>query len=264
MSQASSTQTPRWLLLLLTLIAIAALTLLAACGGDDDEENGGEGDEPTATESTEDGDDTPEATDEEEEDGGDGDAASDLSALSEEYSNFRGFVKYETTGFADDSFSTMTIYRGDGVSRVDYEGTESSGSFITNDDGSFACADNQCVKFPAGQAIDPTAAFTAFINPDAIQEAYGSVPDGVTVEESSVEIAGLDATCYDYSGDLDETESGDESGQVCFSESGILLRLDFTGTEGGGRFEAVEAEEGVTDADFEPPFPVVDLDELGQ
>jgi hypothetical protein len=173
-------------------------------------------------------------------------------------------VTYETSGFGDDSFTRMTIYRGDDGSRVDYEGADGGGSFITNADGSFACSENQCIKFAEGQGVDPTAAFTAFINPDAIQEAYGNVPDGVTVEESSEEIAGLDATCYDYSGDLDEEEAGDESGQICFSESGILLRLDFTDSAGGGKFEAVEAEEGVEDADFEPPYPVVDLGDLGQ
>jgi hypothetical protein len=247
---------------ILTALALAALVFFVACGGDDDE--GEEEDsEPTATEESN-GDSEDEGDEEATPDSGDGgeDGSSGLSAASAEYSDFQGVVKYETSEFAGETFTTMTIYRGDGGSRVDYEGESGSGSFITNSEGSFACSEEQCVRFPIGQGIDPTAAFTAFINPENIADTYGNLPDGVNVEESSEQIAGLDATCYEYSGELDDSESGDETGQICFSESGILLRLDFTGTEGGGKFEAVEAEEGTSDTDFEPPYPVVDL--LGQ
>jgi hypothetical protein len=246
----------------LILALTGALLLVVACGGDD-ESTDGDSSEPTATR---------ESGGEEEEstpDAGDGDtsgddAASDLAALAGEYSDFSGVVKYETSGFGDESFSTMTIYRDGSNSRVDYEGTDGSGSFITNADGSFACAENQCLKYPAGQGIDPTAAFTAFINPETVRESFGEVPDGVDVDRSSEEIAGLDATCYTYSGDLDEEESGDESGKICFSDSGILLRLEFESASGSGKFEAVEASEGADDADFEPPFDVVDLGDFGQ
>jgi hypothetical protein len=246
---------------MLVIVALtAALLLIAACGGDDEEADGGDS-EPTATREADGGggEATPNSGD------GDGeDAASDLSALAGEYSDFSGVVKYETSGFGDESFSTMTIYRDGNRSRVDYEGEGSSGSFITNEEGSFACAEGQCLKYPAGQGIDPTAAFTAFITPETVQEAFGDVPDGVDVEKSSEEIAGLEATCYTYSGDVDETEAGDETGQICFSESGILLRLEFESAAGGGSFEAVEAQETVEDSDFEPPFDVVDLGEFGQ
>jgi hypothetical protein len=250
----------RWLTVALGLVLAAILSLVLACGGDD-EGNGGEDGEPSATESN--GDQTPEAT---EEDGGDegSDAASDLSVLAAEYGDFVGFVKYETSGFADDSFTTLTIYRGEGRSRVDYEGSEGSGSFITNEDGSFGCAENQCVKVSEALGLDPTAAFTALISPENIEDSFGDVPEGVDVEESSEEIAGIDATCYTYSGDLDETAAGDESGEVCFAESGLLLRFDFSGSPGGGKFEAAEADEGVSDDDFDPPYPVTDLGGFGQ
>jgi hypothetical protein len=236
------------------------LLVTAACGGDDEKTDEG-GSEPTTTASNEGGDETPEAT---EETGGGNDGASDLRALAAEYGDFTGVVKYETTGFGGDAFTSMTIYRDGALSRVDYEGAEGSGSFITNADGSFVCAENQCIKYPAGQGVDPTAAFTAFISADSIEAAYGDIPDGVDVEKSSEEVAGTDATCYTYSGDLDDTEAGDESGEICFAESGLLLRLDFSSASGSGAFEAVEASEDVADADFEPPFDVVDLSELSQ
>ena len=243
----------RWLFALLSVSLVTAMLLVAACGGDDDEEDDGGDDAPTATEQTDDGEDeeTPEA-EEEEEDGGSG-----LSESSSDYSNFTGVVKYETTGFGEGSYNTITIYRGDGGSRVDYEGSGSTGTFLTNDDGTFVCTDDQCIKSPLGGAVDPTAAFTAFLSPEAIERSYGDLPDGVNVEESSEEIAGFDATCYEYSGDLDDSEEGDESGQICFSDSGILLRLDSTSL--GWKFEAVEAEEGIDEEDFEPPFPVREL-----
>jgi len=244
-----------WLIVIPSLVAGLSL-ILAACGGDD-EKTDGDGGTPMATESDGGGDETPDAT----EDGGGagGDGASDLSALAGEYGDFTGVVKYETSGFDGDAFTSMTIYRDAGRSRVDYEGADGSGSFITTEEGSFACAENQCIKFAAGQGVDPTAAFAAFLSAESIEASYGDIPEGVDVEESSEEIAGVDATCYSYAGDLDETEAGDESGEICFAESGLLLRLKFTGASGGGMFEAVEASEDVSEADFEPPFPVTEL-----
>ncbi|HEV8694069.1 MAG TPA: hypothetical protein VGQ93_07790, partial [Lysobacter sp.] len=138
------------------LFAVAAaiimlLLITASCGGDDEKKT----DEPTATDSRGD-DETPEAT--EETSGGGGDGAADLSALAAEYGDFTGVVRYETTGFGGESFTSMTIYRDGALTRVDYEGAGGTGSFITNADGSFACAENQCIKYPAGQGLDPTAA----------------------------------------------------------------------------------------------------------
>ena len=249
-----------WLFAVLGVTVAVALLLVAACGGDDEKTDEGGG-EPTATRESGDGDETPTP---DSGDGDGGDAASDLSALAADYGDFTGVVKYETSRFEGDSFTSMTIYKDGSLSRVDYVGAVGSGSFITNEDGSFVCAENQCIQFSAGQGVDPTAALTAFISAESVQKAYGDVPEGVDVEKSSEEIAGVDATCYKYSGDIDESAVGDESGEICFSESGLLLRLDFSGTSGGGKFEAVEAEEGVSDTDFEPPFDVVDLGELGQ
>jgi hypothetical protein len=246
--------------LLAGILTVTILAVTLACGGDDEKTDEG-GNEPTATRESgdRDGESTPDSGD------GDGDdAAADLSALAAEYGDFTGVVKYETSGFEGDSFTSMMIYKDGSRSRVDYDGADGSGSFITNEDGTFACAENQCIKFAEGQGLDPTAAFTAFISAETVREAYGDVPEGVNVEKTSEEIAGIDATCYNYSGDIDESEAGDESGEICFAESGVLLRLEFSGASGGGKFEAVEAKEGVSDSDFEPPFDVIDFGEFGQ
>jgi hypothetical protein len=254
MSKSNRGQTGRWLFVILSLLLVMTLALFVACGGDDDESNGGDS-SPTAT--PEDGGDeeTPDAT----EDGGGDGAAADLSDLASNYEDFTGSVKYETSGFGGDAYSTLTIYKDGNLSRVDFEGADGTGSFITNADGSFICSDGQCIKYPAGQGADPTAAFTAFLSAENIQAQYGDIPEGVDVEETTEEIAGVEATCYSYTGDIDDTEAGDESGEICMSDSGLLLKLEFTAASGDGSFEAVEASDDVSDTDFEPPFPVVEL-----
>jgi len=233
--------------------AILMLVLITACGGGDDKKTDEGRSNATATNSSSGGEKTPTATDATGSDG-----SSDLSALAAQYGNFTGVVKYETSGFGD-SLTAIKIYKDKGRSRVDYEGAEGSGSFITNADGSFACAENQCIKYPAGQGLDPTAAFTTFISAETIEKSYGDIPEGVNVKKSSRQIAGTDATCYIYSGEIDKTEAGDESGEICFAQSGLLLRLEFSGASGGGTFNAVEASQDVSEADFEPPFPVTDI-----
>ena len=243
--------------LALRLVAASAtilmLVLITACGGGDDKKTDEGGSNATATKSTSGGEKTPSATD-----GTGSDGAADLKALAAEYGTFIGVVKYETSGFGG-SLTSMTIYKDKARSRVDYEGSDGSGSFITNADGSFACSDNQCIKYPAGQGLDPTAAFTTFISAETIEKSYGDIPEGVDVKKSNRQIAGTDATCYTYSGDIDKTEAGDESGEICFAQSGLLLRLEFGGASGSGTFNAVQASEDVSEADFEPPFPVTEI-----
>ena len=260
MSERRRSANGRRLLALLSIGLVAALLLMAACGGGDDEEEDDGGDsQPTATEAADGGDETPAGSDRSD------DAAADLSALAENYEDFTGVISYTTTGFADGSFTTMKIYKGESASRVDYESEGRTGTIITTQDALYLCGEGACIKYPTGDAsLDPTAGLTALISAESIAEIFGDIPEGVDVEESSEEIAGVDATCYTYSGDIDETESGDESGAICVSESGLLLRLKFSGGGGGGQFEATEATDDVSDTDFEPPFPVTELPNFGQ
>jgi len=248
----------QWLLAILSVALVASLLLMAACGGDDDEEGNSEDSNPTATEVTDGGDETTDAGD-----GGD-DAASDLSTLAENYEDFTGVVTYETTGFVDDTFTSMKIYKGENASRVDYEGSDATGTIISTADAIYLCGEGICLKYSSGDSsLDPTGGLTALLSAQSISDAYGDLPDDVDVSESSQEIAGVDATCYSYTGEIDESESGDESGEICVSESGLLLRLKFSGS-GGGQFEATEATDDVSDDDFEPPFPVTELPNFGQ
>ncbi len=255
----------RWLIVLLTTVALIALLLAAAaCGDDDDDDDTGDGGDATATESADNG------------NGGNGgnettsaedgsEASSDLSALAADYEDFTGVIKYQTTGFGDDSFTSMKIYKGEDSSRVDFEGSGSTGTVITTPDAFYYCSEGTCIKYSSGDtSIDPTAGLTAFLSADNINSQFSDLPDGVDVEKSDEEIAGVDATCYTYSGDVDDTESGDESGKICFSDSGLLLKLDFDSASGGGSFVAVEASDSVDDGDFDPPFPVTELPNIGQ
>lgn len=248
----------RWFFAVLSVALVASLLMMAGCSSDDEDEDTGGDSQPTTTKTTGSGDKTPDPAD----DGGD-DAASDLSALAENYEDFTGVISYKTTGFGD-GFTTMKIYKGENASRVDYESAEGTGSIISTDGAIYLCGEGVCIKYPTGDSsLDPTAGLTALISAQSIAEVYGDIPDGVDVEKSSEKIAGVDATCYTYSGDIDETTDGDESGAICVSESGLLLRLKFDGDE-GGQFEATEAEDDISDADFEPPFPVTELPNFGQ
>ena len=96
------------------------------------------------------------------------------------------------------------------------------------------------------------------------ERRFHFLPDGVDVNVSEEKIAGVNATCFSASGDLDDTTPGDESGEVCFAEGGLLLRLTFESAGESGTLEAVEADSEVDESDFEPPFEVVDLSDLGQ
>lgn len=260
MSERRTNAGGRWLITVLSVTVVAVLLMMAACGGGDDEEvdDGGES-RPTATETTDGGDETTDP-----DDGGGDDARTNLSALADNYEDFIGAINYETTGFGGGAFTSMKIYKGENASRVDYEGEGATGTIISTADAIYICGEGLCIKYSSGDSsLDPTAGLTALLSAESIADAYGDLPDGVEVEESSEEIAGVDATCYSYTGEIDETESGDESGEICVSESGLLLRLKFSGG-GGGQFEATEATDDVSDDDFEPPFPVTELPDFGQ
>lgn len=253
-------QSWRWLFLALGVTVGATMLLVAACGGSKDEDNSDDSG-PTATKTTA----SSRATTDTSGSGGDsGDAASDLSALAANYDDFTGVVKYETTGFGD-SFTSMKIYKGENRSRIDYESDQGTGTVISTPDAFYICSEGACIKAPTGDtSIDPTAGLTALLSAENISALYGDIPDGVDVEKSNKEIAGVDATCYTYSGDIDETETGDENGVICVSDSGLLLKMEFHTASADGAFEATEASDEVSDSDFEPPFPVTEIPNIGR
>lgn len=253
-----------WLLMLAGAL-IAMLAVVSGCGGDDDDD-GGDATE-AATEKATDDSDRETATPEEDEGDGDdegGDASSDLKKLADEYKKFTGKVKYNAANFSSDStLTSMTIYQKDGKTRVDIESSDGNVTMITTPEATYMCSEGQCIKYPADDesAAASVEGFTSLFSPEQIEDDF-DLPDGSDLEKSSEKIAGIDAVCYSASGDLDETTAGDESGQVCFSESGLLLRLAFEGGGEAGSFEATEADDTVADGDFEPPFPVLDFNDL--
>ena len=62
----------------------------------------------------------------------------------------------------------------------------------------------------------------------------------------------MHATCFSYS------VAGAES-ETCFSDEGLLLYLHSGSAGSSFTFEAKSASTDVTDADFEPPYPVTEL-----
>ncbi len=251
-------RSPAWRLLILMIGAIALLGLVAsaACNDDDDGGNGDGSGDPTATTSAGDGD-----------GGGDSDGSSltDLASFGDDYESFNGRITYNITSFAaEGGEASITIYQKDGKSRFDISSEDGDITFISTPDATYLCAEGGCLQYSpddntASAGVD---AFASIFSADTITEGIGDIPAGVDVDVTSERIAGIDATCFKYSGDLDPDQAGNEGGEFCFSEGGLLLRLAFQGVDESSSFEATSASEDVPDSDFDPPFPVTDLSDL--
>lgn len=263
----SSPRTWTWLIMLFAALLIGALALAAACGGDDDD-SGDDGDDasPTATEPADDGDEpTDEPTDEPDDgdDGDDGDdAAQRLGEIADNYETFQGYVRYDVSG-QELGLSTMAFYQDGDNSRFDIESDEGSVIIINTPDASYLCAEDQCIQYPVGDAGGAFGeSFTDLVDADTIESEF--VEEDFDYEVSSDNIAGLDATCFTASGDLDEDQPGDETGEVCFSDEGsLLLRISSESGEGTYTMEATEASTSVPGGSFDPPFDVIDFSDLG-
>ena len=246
----------RLLILMIGAIALLGLVAAAACSSDDDGGDGGDSGDPLATMGDGGG------------GNGDGDSLANLAAFGGEYDSFTGKVTYDTTNFLgnESGFSSMTIYQKDGSSRFDISSADGEIIFISTPDATYSCTENQCLKFPADDetASASVDAFAGFFSADAITAGIDEIPDGVDFDVTSETIAGVDATCFRYSGDLDPTQAGDEGGEFCFSQGGLLLRLAFEGAAESFGFEATSASEDVSDSDFEPPYEVTDLSDILQ
>lgn len=233
MTRNASRSRAWWLLALFAAVGVLFLVAAAACGGDDDGDNGS-GNEPTADSAGDDGGD----------DGGD-----DLSALTGDYEEFEGYVRYTARDFpADEVLNSMAIYQEGDKSRADIDSGGGLVTIIDTPEVSYVCSENKCVKGPAG-GTGAGGLFTSFIDPATIEERFGDADYDVSEDE----IAGIEATCFKAGGN-----------EVCFAEGGLLLRITFAATNGGGTLEAVEANTEIPDDAFEPPFDVIDLEDLGQ
>ena len=80
------------------------------------------------------------------------------------------------------------------------------------------------------------------------------------VDTSHRSIAGVDATCFTVSGAL--VDVGEGEGEVCFSDGGLLLYMRGESAGSSILFEATSESTDVTDADFEPPFEILEPPDL--
>ena len=93
-----------------------------------------------------------------------------------------------------------------------------------------------------------------------IPSAIAGGVEGVDIGDASQRtIAGLNAICFTIGGGLVELGEG----EVCFSNDGLLLYLQGEAEGISSTFEATSVDTNVTDADFEPPYEVIDLGDLG-
>lgn len=241
---------PRWLLLLLSMLAALTLTL-AACGGDDDDgggDDGGNGTEvPTETEDT--------GGDGGGDDGGGNSGDADFGKLSSGWQDVEAKVTYDytTTDSSGTSTTTMTYYNSPPNSRTDFE--DESGevtTFIQTEENSYICSQEQCLATP-GAGVNPFPFFSSFA-PEAL-EVYSGIA-GFDTDSGEEEIAGISAKCFSL-------EQSGVSLKWCFGDDGILL-LNSTESAGSGfEMRAIEISTDVSAADFEPPYEVSEIPDIG-
>ncbi len=258
----------RWLFAALMVSAVGVAILLAACGGGKKEEGGGTSTSAATNTPAGGGGKTTAATQTTAAGGGTEDASAAIKKLTSEYATFTGKIKYEikdVTGTDTTGLTAMTFYQRGDKSRVDIESAEGNVIVITTPDASYMCTQNQCLKSAGTSGADSSVApLMSLIDPSTIESEFGSLPQGIDIKTSKEKIAGVEATCFSAKGDLDKESPGEEAGEICMAEGGLLLRLVFTGPDSSVSFEASEASTKVSDSDFEPPYEVVDLSQLGQ
>jgi len=240
------------------LVLVAALVLLvaflAACKSDS---KGGK--TPTS-------DVTPEATDTPDNsgDGGGGDGDEGLQDLadlaSQAAEGVTANVTYQYTSEAGgqtaeqewvmvqrppDSRFEIVSTEGGLESRVIVIQTVEKSYICTSAGGSESC-------YESDQAASYTAGFSPLF--DIPQTIAGDIGGLGAVDKSEREIAGVRANCFS----ADAVVLGGAS-EFCFSDEGILLLLR---SEAGGTsftFEAKSVSTDVTDADFEPPYEIIEI-----
>jgi len=250
---------PRWLLILLALLASLTL-VVAACGGDSDDDE--DTDEvATETEDADEGEDEEEGDSTEDADGGeDGDARSSLEKLAASGELASGVVTYSITSEGSKD-STWTVYSDGENSRIDFGEGESAFISITTSDASYYCTalgdgSGSCFEGEGSEGVNPFAGlFTQYGTSEAVID-YLDVYGDAEIDQSTEEIAGVDANCYATSGDL----TGD-AGTVewCYAESGLLLLSSYDLDSGGFEMRATEFSEDIPDDAFEPPYEITEI-----
>ena len=135
-------------------------------------------------------------------------------------------------------------------------GQETRQIVITTADKSYVCTSaggsETCLKSTTDQTQAQSSLFAPLFDiPKTVAKDISGL--GV-VDKSEREIAGVHASCFS----ADAAVLGGAS-EFCFSDGGILLFLKSEAAGNSFTFEAKSASTDVTDADFQPPYKVVDV-----
>jgi hypothetical protein len=240
----------------LAVLALAGGALLVACnGGDGDDDDGDGGEGPAATEPADGGDDVGNGGD----DGGD--ASGELSDLAGQWATKEAKISYDFTSSSGgtESGGTFTLYWKPPDSwRLDITVDGEATAIISTAGASYICTDaggqGQCLETPATQI--PVPFLGSFLDADAYESLVAGTFAGVEVDRSEETIAGQDAQCYTASGAV---EGEEREGQFCFSSDGVPVRMSVGATGSEFTMEATSVETSVADADFEPPYDILQI-----
>lgn len=240
---------------IIALPVLIASLLFAACGGGDDGDNGDTTSTATATATASDGTATasPNSTESSgsgsgNDSGATGGEVTDFAALAANFANARFTATYQVSGTSDgEPVDGEWRWYQDGPDRMrmDFNADGEEGTMISTTEGLLICAEGACFGLPAG-AEDALPDLTSQL--DGLQDEALS---GEVRSAGSREIAGTTAECYEF-----EDNAEGASGLVCYADGGIPLLMESNGDGTTFRMEATEFRAGVSDEDFEAPFPV--------
>ena len=116
----------------------------------------------------------------------------------------------------------------------------------------------QCMSMGESESEAGLPFLGEFTDPEGFDKAVAETITGMDIDRSTANIAGEKATCYSASGSIEG-----QKGKVewCFASDGLLLRLASSAAGAGeGDFSLEATKIGkVSDADFNPPYPVTEL-----
>ena len=244
----------QWVFRGVTLAAVLALMLGIAAGCKSSKKDSGGGKTPAAAESP--------SADKTPTDGGDGGNGelNDLEKLaSQAAEGVTGKVTYkytsETAGQTSEAEWTLVQRPPDSRYEIaSTEGGQETRTIVIQSGGkSYICisggGNESCLASNTGETEAQTAPFAPLFDVPRGLADSGLGPN----DTSEREIGGVQAKCFS----VDQYAGG--ATEVCFSDGGLLLYLK---TESGGNsftMEATSASSDVSDADFEPPYEVIDI-----
>jgi hypothetical protein len=113
-----------------------------------------------------------------------------------------------------------------------------------------------CTSAAGQESCLATEAEEAEASPlDLLSDITGDAEDVDLVDTSHRKIAGVDATCFTVESGLADLGEG----EVCLSDEGLLLYLSSEVNGATSVFEATSVSTDVTDADFVPPYEIIEL-----